>query len=57
MKSISEIISLDDTYASAVVEVSGKEPGTTMEIAGKSVTYGVTLLKDAPNSKAAEAFS
>ena len=46
----------DDTYSSAVVEVSGKEPGTTMEIAGKSVTYGITLLKDAPNREAAVAF-
>jgi molybdate/tungstate transport system substrate-binding protein len=46
----------DDTYAGAVVEVSGKEPGTTMEIKGKSVTYGVTLLKDAPNKTAAIAF-
>ena len=46
----------DDAYAGAVVEVSGKEPGTTMEIKGKSVTYGVTLLNDAPNRTAATAF-
>lgn len=46
----------DDLYASAVVEVSGKTPGTTMEIKGKSVTYGVTLCKDSPNKAAAVAF-
>ena len=46
----------DDTYNTAVVEVTGKEPGTTMEIRGKSVTYGVTLCKDAPNREAAVAF-
>lgn len=46
----------DDLYGSAVVEVTGKEPGTTMAIAGKSVTYGVTLVKEAPNRAAAEAF-
>ncbi len=46
----------DDTYETAVVEVSGKEPGSTMEIVGQSVTYGVTMIKDAPNRDAAVAF-
>lgn len=46
----------DDLYKQAVVEVVGKKPGTTMEIRGKSCTYGITLLKDAPNKKAAIAF-
>lgn len=46
----------DDLYKQAVVEVVGKRPGTTMEIRGKSCTYGITLLKDAPNKKAAIAF-
>jgi len=46
----------DDLYKQAVVEVVGKKPGTTMEIKGKSCTYGITLLKDAPNKKAAIAF-
>jgi len=46
----------DDLYSTAVVEVSGKEPGSTMEIRGQSVTYGVTMVKDAPNRKAAVAF-
>lgn len=46
----------DELYKQAVVEVVGKKPGTTMEIRGKSCTYGITLLKDAPNKEAAIAF-
>lgn len=48
--------SKDDFYATATVNVTGKTPGTTMEIKGKSCTYGVTLVKDAPNKEAAVAF-
>ena len=46
----------DDFYNQAVVNVVGKTPGTTMEIRGQSCTYGITLLKDAPNKEAAIAF-
>ncbi|MCF7929621.1 MAG: tungstate ABC transporter substrate-binding protein WtpA [Spirochaetales bacterium] len=46
----------DDNYNDAVVEVTGKEPGEMMELRGKSVTYGITLVKDAPNPEAAKAF-
>jgi molybdate/tungstate transport system substrate-binding protein len=46
----------DDFYQQAVVEVSGAEPGTTIERVGGSVTYGVTMIKDAPNPEAAVAF-
>jgi len=46
----------DDFYTQAVVKVSGKQPGTLMEIKGGSCTYGVTLIKDAPNREAAVAF-
>ena len=46
----------DDTYANAVVTVTGKNPGAFMDIKGKSCTYGVTLIKDAPNREAAVAF-
>ena len=46
----------DNDYRQAVVTVTGKKPGTTMDIQGKSITYGVTLFKDAPNREAAEAF-
>jgi len=46
----------DDFYAEAVVKVTGKKPGTFMEMKGGSCTYGVTLIKDAPNREAAIAF-
>ena len=46
----------DKLYAEAVVRVTGKKPGTFMDIKGKSCTYGVTLIKNAPNPEAAIAF-
>jgi molybdate/tungstate transport system substrate-binding protein len=46
----------DAYYSQAVEKVTGKEPGTFMELKGKSCTYGVTLIKDAPNREAAIAF-
>jgi molybdate/tungstate transport system substrate-binding protein len=46
----------DNLYAGAVVRVTGKKPGTFMDIKGKSCTYGITLIKDAPNREAAVAF-
>jgi len=46
----------DDFYAQASVKVTGKAPGTFMEIKGGSCTYGVTLIKSAPNREAAIAF-
>lgn len=46
----------DDLYSEAIVKVTGKEPGTFMDIKGQSCTYGVTMIKDAPNKEAAEAF-
>jgi len=46
----------DAYYSQAVVKVAGKEPGTVMEIKGDSCTYGVTLIKNAPNPEAAIAF-
>jgi molybdate/tungstate transport system substrate-binding protein len=46
----------DDYYNNAVVEVTGKEPGEMMELRGKSITYGITLVKDRPNPEAAVAF-
>ena len=46
----------DDFYAQAVVKVAGKEPGTFMDIKGTSCTYGVALIKNAPNREAAIAF-
>jgi molybdate/tungstate transport system substrate-binding protein len=46
----------DDLYDTAVVKVTGKDPDTFMEIRGQSVTYGVTLVKNAPNPDVAVLF-
>jgi len=46
----------DGFYAKAVVKVTGKKPGTFMDMKGGSVTYGITIIKDAPNREAAIAF-
>ena len=46
----------DPIYEKAVVRVTGKKPGTYMEMKGKSCTYGITLIEDAPNREAAVAF-
>ena len=45
----------DDYYRQAVVKVTGKKPGTFMEMKGKSITYGITLIKEAPHKAAAVA--
>jgi len=46
----------DHLYEQAVVKVTGSKPGTFMELKGDSSTYGVTLIKNAPNREAAIAF-
>jgi molybdate/tungstate transport system substrate-binding protein len=46
----------DNIYQQAVVKVTGKQPGTFMELRGDSITYGVALIKTAPNKEAAIAF-
>ena len=46
----------DDLYEKAKVEVTGKKPGTKITRVGKSCTYGVTLINNAPNKDAAVAF-
>ncbi len=46
----------DDFYKQAKVKVTGKKPGTWTTRAGKSCTYGITMVKEAPNPGAAEAF-
>ncbi|MEA3333143.1 MAG: tungstate ABC transporter substrate-binding protein WtpA [Pseudomonadota bacterium] len=43
-------------YRQARVAVSGKKPGEKIELQGKSITYGVTLLDKAPNREAAIMF-
>jgi molybdate/tungstate transport system substrate-binding protein len=46
----------DDDYKQATVKVTGKKPGTWITRTGKSCTYGVTLVNDAPNPAAAILF-
>jgi molybdate/tungstate transport system substrate-binding protein len=46
----------DAFYSQALVKVTGKKPGEFMDMKGASVTYGITLIKDAPNKEAAIAF-
>lgn len=46
----------DDFYKKACIEVTGSKPGTFITKCGQSITYGVTMTKDAPNPKAAAAF-
>ena len=48
--------SFDDFYKKATVKVTGKKPGTWITRTGKSCTYGITLIKDAPDREAALAF-
>jgi molybdate/tungstate transport system substrate-binding protein len=46
----------DDTYKGATVKVTGKKAGSFMEKKGKSITYGITRIKNAPHGEAADAF-
>jgi len=46
----------DDYYKQAKVQVTGKSPGKFITRTGMSCTYGLTLIKSAPNPRAAEAF-
>jgi molybdate/tungstate transport system substrate-binding protein len=47
---------MDEVYKQATVRVTGKKPGTWITRTGKSCTYGITILKSAPNPEAAEVF-
>lgn len=46
----------DKFYAQAEVKVTGKKPGTWLTRQGKSCTYGITLVKEAPNPGGAVQF-
>lgn len=46
----------DKFYAQAEVKVTGKKPGTWITRVGQSCTYGITLIKDAPNAGGAVQF-
>lgn len=47
---------MENMYKTVSVTVTGKEPGSFVEQKGSSITYGVAMLKQAPNAEAAEAF-
>ncbi|TKJ30343.1 MAG: tungstate ABC transporter substrate-binding protein WtpA [Chloroflexi bacterium B3_Chlor] len=38
-----------DFYAQAIVEIAGEEPGASMTMTGKPITYGVTIPQVAPS--------
>ena len=46
----------DGIYKLAEVKVTGKKPGTWIVKKGKSCTYGITMVKNAPNPRAAKLF-
>jgi molybdate/tungstate transport system substrate-binding protein len=46
----------DSFYRQATVKVTGKTPGEWITRTGQSVTYGITLVKDAPNPDGATRF-
>ena len=46
----------DAFYKQAQVNVTGKKPGGWITRTGQSVTYGITLVKDAPNPDGATRF-
>ncbi len=43
-------------YKNTTVDINGKKPGEIVTIKGEPMVYGITILKDAPNYKSAEAF-
>lgn len=47
---------MDDYYKQAKVVVTGKKKGTTVDRVGKSITYGVTMIKESANPEAAGLF-
>lgn len=47
---------LNDIYSKVSVQVRGAKPEETMTMSGEAMVYGVTVLRNAPNKKAAEAF-
>lgn len=47
---------LAEAYAAIVVSVTGPRPGSTVAERARPIVYGLTILKDAPNRAAAEAF-
>lgn len=46
----------EKAYSTADVTIAGKEPGATEVMKGKPIVYSMTIVKNAPNQQAAEAF-
>ena len=47
---------LAEFYATSSTEIAGNEPGSTKTVTGAPIAYGITILRNAPNAEAAEAF-
>lgn len=47
---------MSELYKSVSVEINGDKPGKKIIQRGESAIYGITILRDAPNKKAAMAF-
>lgn len=47
---------MDDFYKQAKVVVTGKKKGTTVDRVGKSITYGITMIKESANPEVAGLF-
>lgn len=47
---------LNSWYSNAEVSVRGAAPGETILVRGEAMVYGVTILNNSPNRRAAEAF-
>jgi molybdate/tungstate transport system substrate-binding protein len=45
-----------DLYSKAIVKIAGEKPGEFKEMKGDAINYGATIIKNAPNAKAAIAF-
>ncbi len=47
---------LADVYSQVSIRISGKKPGEFVTKTGRPMVYGITVCKNAPNRKVAEAF-
>ena len=47
---------MTDLYNSVSVQINGDKPGKKINLRGEPTVYGITVLRDAPNKKAAMAF-
>jgi molybdate/tungstate transport system substrate-binding protein len=47
---------LNHIYSQAEITIRGSSPGKSITIQGESITYGITILRNAPNSVSAEKF-